>query len=44
MAFRKKAPSYNPGQNISDKFWPGLLDTKFLCQVAPYGKSSITIF
>ena len=29
--------SYNPGQNISDKLY-------FLCELAPYGKISISIF
>ena len=28
---------YNPGQNISDKLY-------FFCEIAPYGKSSISIF
>ena len=28
---------YNPSQNISDKLW-------FFCEIAPYGKSLISIF
>ena len=28
---------YNPGQNISDKLY-------FFCEIAPYGKSPISVF
>ena len=37
ITFFKNYQGYNPGQNISDKL-------KFFCELAPYGKSSISIF
>ena len=37
-AFSKQCKAcYNPGQNISDKL-------QFFCEIAPYGKSSISVF